>query len=106
LPPLVENPRLTAAANSYSQVMASNQQMGHEVAGQTLTMRMDKAGYKWSAVGENVAAGYPTNQAAFTGWMNSPPHKQNIMNPNYTEIGVGVSKSNQFYYCQIFGKPR
>src|SRR5689334_14099020 len=53
LPPLVENPLLTAAATNYSQVMASNQQMGHEVAGQTLTMRMANVGYKWSTIGEN-----------------------------------------------------
>jgi len=51
--------------------------------------RMDKAGLKYSFAGENLAFA-PSTEFAMTGLMNSPEHRENILNPNYTKIGIGV----------------
>jgi len=45
--------------------------------------------YDWSGAGENIAAGYRTAEDVMAGWMNSPGHRDNILNPTYREIGVG-----------------
>lgn len=54
--------------------------------------------------GENVAYGQASPEAVMTGWMNSSGHKANILNSNYTHIGVGVYEyNNRLYWVQIFG---
>lgn len=58
--------------------------------------------------GENIAAGYPTPQHVFDGWMESPGHRENILNPNYTYIGIGYYYKNndenkyEHYWVQLF----
>ena len=63
----------------------------------------DFVGSSW---GENIAAGYGTPQAVVTGWLNSPGHRANIENPNYTVTGVGVAASagGRLYWTQNFGR--
>jgi uncharacterized protein YkwD len=64
----------------------------------------DFAGTYW---GENIAAGYGSPQAVVTGWLNSPGHRANIENPNFTVTGVGVAQSSggTLYWTQNFGRP-
>lgn len=58
-----------------------------------------------SNVGENVASGFETGKAAVKGWMNSPDHRLNILNPVYELMGIGARKSHgTWYICQLFGK--
>lgn len=63
-------------------------------------------GISYNAAGENIAAGYASPDAVMVGWMNSPGHKANIMNGNFTHIGVGYyyngSGSLQQYWTQMF----
>jgi len=63
----------------------------------------DFVGSQW---GENIAVGYGTPQAVVTGWLNSPGHRANIENPNYTVTGVGVASSagGTLYWTQNFGR--
>ena len=56
--------------------------------GSTVGTRADAAGYRWSTVGENVAAGRATALATVAQWMASPGHCSNIMNPAFTEVAV------------------
>lgn len=56
-------------------------------------------GLRYSAAGENIAAGYADAEAVMEGWMNSPGHRNNILNPDFKEIGVGVYNR---YYTQMF----
>jgi uncharacterized protein YkwD len=65
------------------------------------------AGYRWSAVAENIAMGYPDPAAVMTGWMNSPGHRTNILNCQYRQLGVGVAASAKGarYWTQDFGTP-
>jgi uncharacterized protein YkwD len=55
--------------------------------------RMQAAGFAWHTWGENVAFGYPTADAVVAAWMNSAPHRANILNPAFTSIGVGSAPS-------------
>jgi uncharacterized protein YkwD len=70
-------------------------------------------GYPSSFVGENIGAGSPTAERVVQMWMNSPGHRNNILNADYQEIGVGhyylENDPGRFqykhYWTQIFGKP-
>ncbi|MFA5634700.1 MAG: CAP domain-containing protein [Anaerovoracaceae bacterium] len=68
---------------------------------------MKSFGIRYTAAGENIAKGYMNPTSVMNGWMNSPGHKANIMNGNFTEIGVGyVSGSNgSGYWVQMFIRP-
>lgn len=55
--------------------------------------------YNYYSIGENIAYGYIDPQDVVEGWMNSPGHRANILNPNYTHIVVGVRGYN---WVQIF----
>ena len=72
--------------------------------------RATRAGYVWRAVGENIAAGQTTAEAAVQGWIDSPPHCANLMSPQFTEMGVAYSVNLQsamgIYWAQLFGAPR
>ena len=61
----------------------------------------------YTAAGENIAYGQPTPEDVMNGWMNSPGHRANILNVNYTQIGVGIAqKSNgQYVWTQEFSRP-
>lgn len=59
----------------------------------------------WWCFGENIAAGYPTPASVVEGWMNSPGHRANILDSNYTQIGIGYSYDSarhQTYWSQVF----
>lgn len=74
--------------------------------GPTVGSRLDFAGYdNWQSYGENIAFGYATAIEVMQGWMNSPGHRANILNPNFREIGIGVVTSSQGYlfWTQEFG---
>jgi uncharacterized protein YkwD len=72
--------------------------------------RVKSAGYDWSAVGENIAAGQPTIDAVMKAWLDSPGHCANIMFSSYSEIGAAsyaVSGSDYpIYWTQVFARPR
>ena len=57
---------------------------------------------------ENVASGQRSAKEVVEGWMNSEGHRANILQGNYTEIGIGVAKAanGALYYTQVFAKPR
>ena len=54
--------------------------------------------------GENIAGGQTTPQQVVRAWMNSPPHRANILNSKYSTIGIGYTKSNNHYWVQLFGE--
>ncbi|MEK4028142.1 S-layer homology domain-containing protein [Pseudobacillus sp. FSL P4-0506] len=67
---------------------------------------MDQFSINYTFAGENIAAGYSTAEAVMEGWMNSPGHRANILNPNYKEMGIGIAKGGDYgiYYTQMFVK--
>ncbi|HVQ43990.1 MAG TPA: CAP domain-containing protein [Candidatus Saccharimonadia bacterium] len=50
----------------------------------------EQAGYAYTYAGENLAKDFDTTSGAIQGWMNSPGHRANILNPNYTDVGFAV----------------
>jgi uncharacterized protein YkwD len=57
------------------------------------------------AAGENIAYGQPDAKSVMDTWMKSTGHQNNILNPNFTHIGVGyISKNNTAYWVQLFVK--
>jgi uncharacterized protein YkwD len=70
-----------------------------------------KNGYSYITIGENIALGnFDGSKGVMTSWMNSPGHRANILNKNYTEIGIYATKGvykgqNVWIAAQIFGKP-
>ncbi|MFM2079092.1 MAG: hypothetical protein RJA49_2982 [Actinomycetota bacterium] len=63
--------------------------------------------YTWSWWGENVAAGQANCDVVVKAWMNSPHHRDNILNPNFTHIGVAARKSvkGTIFWTMDFGRP-
>ena len=60
-----------------------------------------EAGLDYAYAGENLAGRIKTPEKAVDAWMNSPSHRKNIMNPNYSQIGIGyVAEGN--YWSQFF----
>lgn len=71
--------------------------------GTSWTTVLKDNGINYSNAGENVAYGQPTPKDVMEAWMNSSGHRENILNPNYSKIGVGVySNNNTLYWAQIF----
>ena len=90
LDPLRVDSQLAQAAQNHSRSMASQDFFSHTGAnGSTPFERILKTGYEYRAAGENLAAGYTTPEAVVSAWMNSPGHRDNILNPQFTEIGTG-----------------
>ncbi len=84
--------------------MATKDYFSHtSLDGSSMSDRIDRQGYAWRRLAENIAAGYPSPEAVVEGWMNSPGHRANILNCDLTEIGVG---HYQRYWTQNFGTPR
>ncbi|MGR6317801.1 CAP domain-containing protein [Micromonospora soli] len=99
--------KLMLAAQRHSQDQADHQTMSHDGSdGSDPGDRLDRVGYAWRAYGENVAWNQKTPAAVMDAWMNSPGHRANILNCSFTEIGVGVARSNGPYWTQDFGTPR
>ena len=63
---------------------------------------LKEAGVKYFSVGENIAMGYRTPADVMKGWMDSEGHRNNILNPNFTDFACGVYKSG--YWSQFFCK--
>lgn len=107
LPPLKANAKLMKAARAHSANMAGQKQLAHDLDGKGPGERLEDVGYTHAGWGENCAAGQRTPADAITCWMNSPPHKSNMLNKNYSEIGVAVARSadGTAYWTQVFGIP-
>jgi uncharacterized protein YkwD len=108
-PPLTAVPELDRAAQAHTDDMAANNFMEHTGSdGSSITTRSERAGYVgWHNLAENVAAGYPTAGAVVAGWMNSAGHRENILNCQLKDIGVGhTANPNTTYgtfWTQDFG---
>ncbi|MEV0430144.1 CAP domain-containing protein [Micromonospora sp. NPDC050495] len=99
--------KLMLAAQRHSQDQADHQTMTHDGSdGSTLGVRLNRVGYAFSQAAENVAWNQQSPAEVMTAWMNSSGHRKNILNCAYTEIGVGVARSNGPYWTQDFGTPR
>jgi uncharacterized protein YkwD len=105
--PLSADARLTAAARAHSADMAGRGYFAHDTPdGVGVGTRVTGAGYRWSAVGENIAQGQQTPAAVMQAWMNSPGHRANILNCRFSNIGIGLARPGRSpLWTQDFGTP-
>jgi uncharacterized protein YkwD len=109
LPALSVNAQLTAAAQGHSIDMACHGLTSHSGSnGSTVHQRVAAAGYSASRSSEIIySSGYP--QTAFDWWMSDQIHRNEILNPNVTEMGVGyaytASSAYGGYYTVDFASP-
>ena len=108
--PLKLNATLDRAAEIHSADMAGKGFFSHDGSdGSSVMVRATRVGYAGRAVGENIAAGQTTPEAAVEGWVKSPPHCANLMNPVFTEMGIAYvvnpASSMGIYWTQVFGRP-
>lgn len=109
LPPLKANPILTKLARAHSQNMAKQEKLDHDLDCKSPFDRLREAMYEYQRAGENVAqSGAPTSISDIMKlWLDSAPHRANILGEGYTEIGVGIAKNDKgdVYATQVFAKP-
>ena len=109
LHPLVWNEQVASVARVHSQNMAEFQFFGHRgLDNKLVSHRADdlKLG-KWLSIGENIAynRGYADPvEKAVDNWLNSPAHRQNLLNVDWKEsaVGVAVAEDGSYYFTQVF----
>ena len=110
-PPLTLNATLGRAAQEYSNQMATWGYMNHTGHdGSSPAERITRSGYHWREVGENLASGIMTPEQVVTGWLGSPEHCANLMDPLFTQMGVAYAVNPHdaagVYWALEFGTPR
>jgi uncharacterized protein YkwD len=90
--------------------MADNDYFSHTgIDNTTPGDRITATGYVWRTYGENIAAGYASEEAAMNAWLASSGHCSNIMNPNFTEMGEARAQNSSstygIYWTQEFAAP-
>lgn len=105
------NPVLVKAAQLKADDMAAKGYFAHtSPEGVTPWHWLDEAGYRYARAGENLAVDFTDSKDVVTAWMNSPGHRANIENGNFTEIGIATAKGmldgrETTFVAQFFGKP-
>ena len=105
------NSSLCQSAGLKSEDMNNNNYFEHNSpSGVTPWYWVKKVGYKYTFVGENLALNYFTSESAHTALMNSPGHRANILNDNFTEIGINfvrgkLNGEDAFFVVQHFASP-
>ena len=106
---------LSRAAKEFAEFMARTGKYGHRTNGMTPAERVEKAGYDYCVVRENIA--YRKNSGEVTaksltdvfvqGWIDSPPHRENMLAKFSTDTGVAVATTDNitYYAVQLFGRP-
>ena len=102
--PLKWNGLLEKAAIAHAGDMAQNDHFDHVgTDGSEIDTRINRTGYKWKQIGENIAWGYDNVRETMIGWIKSPSHCQQMMSNKVTEMGAS---RNGKYWVQEFGKQR
>jgi len=113
LKPLRLDSVLAKAAQRHAEDMLKRGYFDHRSpAGTTVRERSTAAGYRWAAIGENIAYGQTSVDEVVETWLESPGHRKNILSPNFSELGVGLALGKgpdgryQILWVQNFGAPR
>jgi len=109
-PPLKASRELSEAATRHARDMAKKKFFDHTGSdGSVPKDRVLRAGYRSRLTGENIALGPESAEEVVAGWLASPGHCENIMDPRFQDIGVGIATGRgrgQIYWVQTFGARR
>lgn len=106
---LILNPALSRIARAHSANMARQGKLEHKLDDKSVDDRLREGGYRYLEAGENLAWG--EKGAALPDimkdWMESKGHRANIVDKDFTEIGIGYAegKKGEMYFTQVFGTP-
>ncbi len=70
--------------------------------------RLERAGFAWKAYGENIGCGPDSPEKILQTWMNSASHRETLLDPVYTEVGIGLVRGGKCrsYWTGLFARPR
>jgi len=108
LQPLTWNNQAAEVARRHSKDMGWYNYFNHRgLDGNMINDRADALGLDWQMIGENIAMmrGFDDPvEHAVTGWMQSPGHCKNILNPRWKETGIGlfITYEGTYYFTQVF----
>jgi uncharacterized protein YkwD len=110
-PPLALSGTLANVAFGHAADMAEHDYFEHrDLNGQSPADRVRAVGYREKLVGENIAYGPKTVEEVVRGWLDSPGHCENIMDPRFAEMGIaymaGRSGRHGLYWVQVFAEPQ
>ena len=107
LSPLTLDPGLAATAQHYACENAARQSLDHVGSdGSDILERVRREGFKPSLAAENTGIGYANASRAFAGWMASPHHRENILRPEVTQVGIGLADGARPVWVVDFLSPR
>jgi uncharacterized protein YkwD len=115
LPALSPSPLLERTARAFAEYMARSERYGHDADGRTPAERARAQGYDYCLIAENIAYQFSSDdfgsaelaQRFERGWENSPPHRENMLDADVAETGIGVAqsrRSGRYYAVQLFGR--
>ncbi|CAN5201339.1 hypothetical protein BH18GEM1_BH18GEM1_19000 [soil metagenome] len=109
--PLRIDGRLERAAQRHADDMLARGYYGHETPeGVGPRERAAAAGYEGAGIGENLAQGQYSVEEVMDGWMKSPGHRRELLEPSFSHVGFGFAhgrngRGYQTYWVQLFGTP-
>lgn len=99
LAPLKWDPALAAAARQHALRMAQMNTLSHQFPGELpMQDRARQAGARFHLIAENVAEG-PSVTGLHAQWMNSPPHRANLLDPELNAVGISVVQSGNMFFA-------
>jgi uncharacterized protein YkwD len=110
-PPLRLSGTLDGVAFGHAADMAQHNYFEHEdLSGHTPADRVRATGYREKLVGENIAYGPKSTEEVVQGWLDSPGHCENIMDPRFAEMGIayaaGQGAKHGLYWVQVLAAPQ
>jgi uncharacterized protein YkwD len=95
---------LADIAQAHADDMCEKDYLSHTSKdGRTMVDRARNAGFDFMTLGENVAMGQPTAEKVHSSWMDSRMHRRNILNPEFSRLGVGYAPCDGTpYWVQVF----
>jgi uncharacterized protein YkwD len=109
-PPVTLSGTLANVALGHASDMAEKNYFEHvDPAGQSPADRVRAVGYSEKLVGENIAYGPKSVDEVVQGWLDSPGHCENIMDPRFVEMGIGLAPGHVkrgLYWVQVLAEPR
>ncbi len=111
LPELTTSSLLSKAAQNKANDMLAKQYFSHNTPdGATPWSFIKAVGYSYTTAGENLAIDFTDADSVQSAWMNSPGHRANIMNKNFTQVGIGIVSGTfdnhpTTIVVQMFGNP-
>ena len=91
------NDQLDAAAQASADDMAARDYWSHNTPeGNPPWIWVTNQGYAYQKLGQNLATGFSDEQSTINGWMNSPPHRENLLDPAYTQVGFGYANNPNY----------